>query len=242
MVHHYSRLTLGALLGLLLLPALSTGALAADPVVNVTVSAYVIGIPGGFTVTYTSDYEVGIEWTKPGGAENTMVRAAIGHPPANRTDGYLVYYGDAESCTDTGVSLDETAAPVIYRAWSETAGGAWSPLFAEGEIEGIGMVLIAFAVLIVALMALGYIFKHGLLFLAAGFAAVGLGFILFGEEALSTRWMFGWAAVVVSLVCFVQALLTWMALRPGRVTPEIRKEEYKRRILSITKRRPKYPY
>ena len=32
--------------------------------ITVTVSGWICGAPGGFTLTYISDYEVGISWTK----------------------------------------------------------------------------------------------------------------------------------------------------------------------------------
>jgi len=93
--------------------------------VTITARGFVIGAPAGFTVYYISDYEVGLSWTKPEGADNTMVRAAYGRTPESRTDGYLVYYGGAENASDTAVSLDETAAVIYYKAWSQTAGGIW---------------------------------------------------------------------------------------------------------------------
>lgn len=178
MVHHYRRLILGVVLGLLLLVP-STGVLADAPEVDITVSAWVIGIPGGFIVIYVNDQQVDIEWTTSPGALNTMVRAAIGRPPEDRTSGYLVYYGTDESCSDTGVSLDETAAPVYYRAWSETAEGAWSPLYAEGEMEGVGMVLIALIILALGFTAFCYIFRKG----AMAFAAAG-GWMVMAVYAL----------------------------------------------------------
>lgn len=111
--------------------------------VTVTVSGWVVEAPGGFTLTYISDYEVGITWTKPATANNTMVRAKYSGYPEDRTDGYLIYYGTGTSASDTAVNLDETATPVYYRAWSENTTGVWSPQFAEANIEGVGVTLLA---------------------------------------------------------------------------------------------------
>jgi hypothetical protein len=134
------------ILGLLILSL----ALGATPVlantsedITVTATGYVVGAPGGLTLTYISDYEVGISWTKGTDAVNTMVRAKYGSAPTSRTDGYLVYYGDGTSASDTGVSIEETAAPIYYRAWSQNAGGLWEEEGISGFFEGGGMTLIA---------------------------------------------------------------------------------------------------
>lgn len=129
---------LGALFALLPVPV-SAGTSAN---VVITATGVVIAAPGGFTLTYITDYEVGIDWTKAPGAVNTMVRAAVGRYPSSTTDGYLVYYGNGTSATDTGVSLDETPAAVYYRAWSENVNGIFSPVWAEGTMEGAGMMLL----------------------------------------------------------------------------------------------------
>ena len=65
-------------------------ALAANPTVTITVSKWVVGLPTGFTLTYISEYEVQIDWVKGVGAENTMIRAAIGRPP----DKHNRWHGD----------------------------------------------------------------------------------------------------------------------------------------------------
>lgn len=238
MVHHYRRLILGVLLGLALLLVPSTSVLADDTDVEITVSAYVVGIPSGFTVTYVTDTEVLIKWTTNLGAENTMVRAATGHPPASRTDGYLVYYGNAESYSDTGVSLDETLVPVYYRAWSETAGGVWSSMFAEDNIEGVGMTIFAVVAIILGLMAMGFIFKNGILFLASTMGWVLFAFLMYGKvfdnAAMNTGLlMFG------GMMAFVTAFLAlniWTSERQGP-PPESDYEAYKKKVLTATKRR-----
>lgn len=150
MVYHYCRLVLGILLVLCLLVIPSTSVLAEDPEVEITVSAWVVGYPEGFTITYVNDNQLDLAWTKGEDAVNTMIRAASGHVPVDRTDGYLVYYGDGTSFSDTALTL---AGPevIYYRAWSENAVGGWSHLFASGDTEDfmsasflfIGFILIA---------------------------------------------------------------------------------------------------
>lgn len=58
-------------LTLLLLPSSVSASTSAE--VAVTATGYVCGAPGGLTLTYISDYEVGISWTKGEDAVNTTV-------------------------------------------------------------------------------------------------------------------------------------------------------------------------
>lgn len=196
---------LSVLLLMIIWVLLPTPALAqTSDSVTVTVSGYVVEAPGDFTLTYISDYEVGITWTKPASSNNTMVRASYNGYPATRAEGYLVYYGTGTSASDNTVSLDETASPVYYRAWSENTTGEWSPEYAEGEIEGIGMKLIAFVVLAVLLSIASHAFKKMVL----GFAAAG-GWLLLGFYNWSLIADFGqlywgfaffcWGMVIVSV-------------------------------------------
>ncbi len=150
--------------------------------VLITATGVIVMAPGGFTLTYVSDYEVGIDWIPAVGSTNTMVRAAVGRYPTSITDGYLIYYGDGSSATDTGVSLDETAASVYYRAWSEKS-GAWSPFWAESTIEGVGVTILAQNILVGILLAftmgavlVGYTKKNTpiVLFSIAGWLFTGI--------------------------------------------------------------------
>lgn len=137
--------------GLLLHPISALASTTAD--VTITATGIVVGSPGGFTVFYISDYEVGLLWTKPVGAVNTMVRAKYGSypddPPHGHipTDGYLVYYGGLSLASDTAVNLDETVTIIYYKAWSETASGVWSSFASSGTMEAPIMTLIGLFIL-----------------------------------------------------------------------------------------------
>lgn len=165
-------------LTILVSPFISTIQAKAFTSVNITITAtgFIVAAPVGFTVYYISDYEVGILWTKPVGAANTMIRAKYGSVPTSITDGYLVYSGAAEAASDTAVSLDETAAMIYYRAWCQSAGGVWGNLYAEGTMEGIGMTLIAFVLLALGLMIATFALKSGRRILA--FATAGAWMVL----------------------------------------------------------------
>lgn len=143
--------------------------------VVVTAVGFIVEAPGGFTVYYISDYEVGLSWTKPEGADNTMIRAAYGRMPEDREDGYLVYYGDLEYTSDTAVALDDIAVPVYYRAWSQNEGGVWENEGSTGFIEGWGMLMIAFVLLCLGLTIGGYTLHRGSLAFAGMAAWMAMG-------------------------------------------------------------------
>lgn len=175
-----------------LLPQPVSAATSVD--ITITAVGIVIGAPGGFTLTYISDYEVGIDWTKADGAVNTMIRAAVGRYPTSITDGYLVYYGDGVTTSDTGVSLDETAAAVYYRAWSENADHVFSPVWAEGKMEGIGVVILGIAALmLVGLAALAVAwFNKTMIFAVIGiFVFMMTGFFAYTRIATDGQLFWG---------------------------------------------------
>jgi hypothetical protein len=164
-------LSLVLALGCLLVPVTVQ---AANPVVHITVSAWVVGAPSGLTITYVSDYQVDLEWLKGEAAANTMVRAKYGSEPVSRTDGYEVYYGDGTSCSDTGVNFEESASTVYYRLFSQNGAGAWEKEGISGFLENPNMLLIALIVLSLGLMVASYMLKKSFL----AFAACGAWFIL----------------------------------------------------------------
>lgn len=108
---------------------------SADSTETITITAvgYIVGAPGGLTLTYISDYEIGISWTKGPGAVNTLVRAAYDRLPTDRSDGFEIYYGSGTSATQWIENLG-LVGPIYYRAWSETANGTWE----ETGTTGVG--------------------------------------------------------------------------------------------------------
>jgi len=154
MVYYYRRITALILIGLLALFPCS-GALAANPTVTITVSAWTVGTPGGLTITYINNDTLQVDWTKGDGAVNTMVRAKYGTAPESRTDGYLVYYGEGVTADDTSVDIDNTINPLYYRAWSEDVGGTWETTGTISFFEEGGMTLIFFVMLAIGVTWIG---------------------------------------------------------------------------------------
>jgi len=133
---------------------------------NILVTAtpdYTSGVlpPIDFTALETDS--VYLSWTKPPGAVNTMVRVKYGEYPADRTDGYLVYYGADEEVTDYSVNFEVLASEVFYRAWSEDAVGDWSVDPAEDWLFGGAMTLLALGLLALGLTVAMFVTRQMML-------------------------------------------------------------------------------
>jgi hypothetical protein len=143
---------------------------AVNPVVHITVYAYIVGTPSGLTLTYVSDYEIAISWTKGVDAENTMVRGAIGRMPTSKTDGYEVYYGTGTVATDW-VNIGQSA-PLYYKAYSQRLDGKWEPIGTSGVANFMSMsyLWIGLVVLALVLSITSLLKKHMIMSLLSAFA------------------------------------------------------------------------
>ena len=187
--------------------------------ITVTAVGYVCAAPGGFTLTYITDYEVGISWIKGAGADNTIIRAAIGRIPENREDGWLVYYGDGTNTT-SWTNMETLSDPVYYRAWSQNAGGIWEEVGASDYVEGISMQLLAFLIAAIGLTIGGYWLKNiPLVYGAGGVWAVLAGYsyqkaVTVDFGTWDTFGMLFWIAIAMIIVCMVEPMI----LRRSRAT------------------------
>jgi len=209
MAHYIRRLRwLGLLLilGLLLLPTVLTQ--AANPTVTITVQAWVLTSPSGFTLEYVSDNEILIEWEASPVTNMTMVRAAYGHPPEDMEDGYEVYRGTGTSCTDDATDL-ATPSIIYYRAWSNDVGGNWTTLFSSADTGGFMSASFLFVGLILIAGFLTWFASKRpeiLIALAAGLTWLALGFwLLLGDVTnlqLADVWtqLLAWVFVVMTFV------------------------------------------
>jgi len=205
--------------------------------ITITAMGYICGAPGDFTLTYVSDYEVGISWVIPEDATNIIVRAAFGHVPEDISDGYQVYFGDGVSCTDTALSL---ASPevIYYRAWCQRSDGVWSNLFSSGNTEGfmstsflfIGLVALAIALTVISIKANLLLFRVAA---AASWLALGVWLLLSNTTnlSMSTTW--------TQILGFVFVMMTIAPLTLQMVT-EVKKES-KGKVWSEWARKPKEP-
>ena len=165
---------------------LPTPVQAANPVVTITVSAWVVGAPGGLTITYIDNNTLRIDWVKGVDAENTMVRAKYGSAPIGITDGYQVYYGTGVTVNDTSVDVDNTINELYYTAFSQNIDGDWGINGVSGVFESAVMILIALLLLSLVFTVCSYVFKKG----ALAFAGAG-----------------GWIATAV--YCYTTSTAEW---------------------------------
>ena len=195
----------------------SSVALADNPSgeVLVTATGWIAGAPEGLVLTYISDSEIGISWTKGLDADKTMIRAKYGSYPESKDDGYQVYYGTGTSTSDTSMNLDETATGIYYRAWSQNIGEVWVSEYAEGWIQGVGMTLIAIVVLTLGLLGFSIQYKHtALMFLAAaaGIALAIYGFANMSGSGQDAYWVLG---IIGAVLAIVAAMMAGLSMRSG---------------------------
>ena len=198
------------LLGLLVL-LLHWGSIPvyAATAVDVTITANPGGMfaPTDFIATYINDKKITLTWTSNPTAVATIIRAKVGSYPTGIGDGYLVYSGAGDTVDDTAVSLDETATNIYYSAWSTDGAGNFSPDYAQTNAGGIGMTLIAFTLVPLALITLFLVFHVGLLSFAAALAWGVLGFFSYQSSAYSDSGIwdvyygFFWLCIGMVIAC-----------------------------------------
>lgn len=217
----------------------------ADTSVEITIYAqglvYMPNAPGEFTVWYVSDYEVGFSWEKPATANFTMIRAAYGHIPEGRDDGYQVYYGTGNYTTDDSVSV-ASLENVYYKAWSQDVGGNWSYLFASGSTEGFMSASFLFIGLIGLAGMLTYFSwkrRHILVSTAGALTWLALGFwLLLGDASnlsLTDPWtqILAWVFIIMVFFCF-------LTLMDVEITNEARGKRWKTWGTKPTEGKTKY--
>jgi len=215
------KLKIGLLIALLLLLIPMPLLAGSTETVTITAVGFVVGSPTGLTLTYISDYEVGISWTMGEYANNTMVRAAYGRVPESITDGYLVYYGNGTSYNDTAVNFEETASQIYYRAWSQTADGVWETEGISDWIEGVGMTFIGMIVLCAFLIVAGFWRKSQAILWVAAVAWIGF---TFWQRTLTPAWgtwdlheiMF-YVGFLMTIICIVEAVMIHREEQPEPV-------------------------
>jgi len=177
MVHHNSCLVLIGLLVILLLVTNPTSALAADPVVIVTISAWLPlpGAPINFTLTEITPTSLNITWEMGPSANSTIIRVNRDRYPQNVSDGYLVFNGTGTYTEDSWLDLDINT--YYYRAWSANGLG-YSVNYAEAKTGGSITMLIALLVLALGATGLSFWKRNIVLTMCASLSWLALGLLL----------------------------------------------------------------
>lgn len=110
----------------MLLALCASGALAADPVVSITVSKWAQAplAPTDFTITELSTTSINITWTMGTAANITIIRASTSGYPFTVLDGTAIYSGNLTYVVVNDLSLADTL--YYFRAWSQNEYGTSS--------------------------------------------------------------------------------------------------------------------
>ena len=235
---------LGCLLYVLLVPSKVFAGTSVDVVITVT--GFVVGAPGAFTVTYVDDETIRLSWIPGSGAVNTMVRSKKGGYPSNRDDGSLVYYGNSTSTTDKVFII--TSEPIYYKAWSRNISGQWEEVGASGVGNFMSQTGLWLGFLILAgfLTVISWRRPSMLLSLAAGLTWLGMGFwLLLGSVAnlnLADVWtqLIAYVFIIMTFVPFLFQMDTeikrehsgrsWTELGPKPKTQSTNYERYREEL------------
>lgn len=172
------------LLAVLIL-SLNTMPVSAATSVNITVTARpkISGGIANFTIVYISETQLDLSWVLTGDAVNIMIRGKYSEYPADipngltdPSDGYLVYYGNGLSVSDTSMDFDEITGVLYYKAWAQKADGTWYTNSSTGSEESRTLILLAFVILALGLTIGAFVLTTGRAILS--FAGAGAWLLL----------------------------------------------------------------
>jgi hypothetical protein len=89
--------------------------------------------PASFIAIASGSQQINLFWTRTADAAKTKIQRKQGDFPVNKNDGTEVYFDNAESFSDTGLSPDTT---YYYRGWSFIEESTlWSENYAESQAK-----------------------------------------------------------------------------------------------------------
>jgi hypothetical protein len=188
---HIKWLILGALIVALFLIGTISSVIAADPVINITVTKWNIAplAPTDFEIEQTGASSINITWTKGTAANITIIRGSTSGYPFSIFDGDDIYSGNGTYVEVSGLGL--STYTYYYRAWSQNQYGT-SASYAQASIgveAEAGTDVSALWALILSLIE----GPMGIINMMFAVALMGFGF-----------WKKSWIRVVLSL-----ALIIW---------------------------------
>jgi hypothetical protein len=87
--------------------------------------------PSSLTAIASGSHQINLSWTRAADADKTKIQRKQGSFPVDKNDGSELYFGNAESFSNTGLSPETS---YYYRAWSFTEDSAlWSENYAESQ-------------------------------------------------------------------------------------------------------------
>lgn len=198
-----------------------------------------------FSITYISNTQLDFSWLFGVDAVNIMIRGKYGSYPddipdedTTPSDGYLVYYGDSTSCSDTSMNFDENPGPIYYKAWGQTAGGQWLLTPSTGVKESVTVLSIAVSLIVLGLTVLAFVLKRSTLHMVC--VAVWLFFGVYmwnqtwpeGNEYLPVA--FGLLSLIMVIVNLIIVLNNYLGQRTEPMTHDEIQSEHRRKVLDLT--------
>lgn len=213
------RLALLLVLGLLVLsPSIAIAATSVQVVITATPGA--AGGISNFLITYISDTQLDLNWGFYGDAVNIMIRGKYGDYPADipdenttPSDGYLVYYGNAVSASDTTMDFDTNAGPIYYKVWAQKADGKWYTGAITGIKESEVMTLLAFIILTGGLTIATFALQSGRRILCWVSAGSWLLLGIYSYTKYVTVWDIYYALFMLSMIMVLVCALVQAVLR-----------------------------
>jgi hypothetical protein len=183
----------------------------ADTTVDIVITAqgFIGEAPSGLTITYISDYELGISWIKGTNTTNTTVRAAYGRPVGDRIDGFEIYYGTGNS-TIMWVPNIGTIGPIYLKAWGQRADGIWEEIgtTAEANFMSMSFLFITIIILGLTLFIVAFRWKDILLSYSAALTWMAIGFWWILGDITN----FGLSEPWVKILVFIPFILSFTVL------------------------------
>jgi len=166
---------------------------------------------GNFTVTYISDSETELSWTKDAGFETVMVRATFSRAPVDREDGLEIYNGNGTSATHWTTNTG-TSGTIYYRAWSQDAYGVWSDLYASGEANFMSTSFLFLGIIMLAAFLTWFCHRRPDVLITLAASAVWLALFLWLFFSSSPPVGFGETWMTVLMWVFVLLIFLPMLL------------------------------
>ena len=174
----------------MLLAICASGALAADPVVSITVTKWAIPplAPEDFQITETGVGSINVTWTKGTAANITIIRMSTAGYPFSIYDGTDVYSGNGTYVEVSDLALGTYT--YYFRAWSQNEYGT-STGYAQASV-GTGATTSADMSELIDYLETLFGGPMGISSMVFAIALVGFGF-----------WKKGWIRVLVAICIIV---------------------------------------
>ena len=198
------------------------------------------GAPIGFTLTDLGGSTITANWAKGLYNTYTLVRISRNSYPSTNTSGEWLYYDTGTSVNITGWPLETT--PLYVSAWGVwTDNATYSTGYATATLGGAGMLTIGIVVVVLGLTILAFVLKNALLHMVCV-----VGWLLFGFYMWNLTWPEGntylpmavmLLALSMVIVHLIYVVNYYLGLRTEPPTHDNVQDDYRKKVLNVTRRK-----